>query len=102
MTAAQEDIRDEETPHLNEDPGAATLYLWNKITVNQTLLQPLSAGALSLCWEPWGTRMLGKLTRQPLTAAHVQGPSLGVISGAALPLTPAADEKYETRLLSLE
>lgn len=43
-----------------------------------------------------GIGVLGRLTRQPLTAAHVQGPSLGVISSVVLSLLPAAGWKHGT------
>lgn len=44
--------------------------------------------------------MLGRLTGQPLAAAHVQGPSLGVISSVVLLLSLLQqDEKWEVRLL---
>lgn len=47
--------------------------------------------------------MLGRLTGQPLAAAHVQGPSLGVISSVVLSLSLLQqDEKWEVRLLMNE
>lgn len=47
--------------------------------------------------ELWGPWVPGRLTRQPLAAAHVQGPSLGVIGWGLLSLAPA-DEKCQMTL----
>lgn len=48
------------------------------------------SGTLGVGVGEGGIWVLGRLTRQPLTAAHVQGPSLGVISSVVLSLPPAA------------
>lgn len=58
-------------------------------------------GGLSASIQSSGsTRVLGGLTGQPLAAAHVQGPSFGVISSVVLSLSLLQrDEKWEVRLL---
>lgn len=67
----------------------------SKFTAKRARLQRGPSGVLSVPRELWGPWVPGRLTRQPVTAAHVQGPSLGVIGRVLLSRTPAADEKCQ-------